>query len=210
MRQGPDGWLYVVTDNANYGQLVVNSGNPATDPWVVRSDVKFWWNRADIGGGNNITKGGLQPPGFGSGPGTFGPEFGFGWAVGENSTQPVLLIKTAWGGRERYFLHEREVAVELRPGGCIDVHLGIHAGHHGFLDEGGVEVARVQGDDFHRLGKRRGGGDQGGREWQEDGWDSHGWMTWSFGKITLDAMGISTVKSHEYKGFGNPILKESA
>jgi hypothetical protein len=35
-------------------------------------------------------------------------------------------------------------------------------------------------------------------------------MAWSFGKITLDAMGISTVKSHEYKGFGNPILKEGA
>ena len=72
----------VVNDNANYGQLVVNSGNPATYPWVVRSDVKLWWNRADIGAGAAVSKGGLTPV-FGSGPTTFGPEYGFGWAVGE-------------------------------------------------------------------------------------------------------------------------------
>jgi alpha-galactosidase len=107
----------VVNDNANYGQLVVNSGNPATDPWVVRSDVKFWWNRADIGGGNNITKGGLQPQGLGSGAATFGPEYGFGWAVGENSTQPVLLIKTAWGGKD--------LITNFRPPGAVAARGGV-------------------------------------------------------------------------------------
>jgi alpha-galactosidase len=89
----------VVNDNANYGQLVANTGNPAAAPWVVRSDVKFWWNRADIGAAANISKGGLNPRGFGSGPQTFGPEYGFGWAVGNHFSQPVLVIKTAWGGK---------------------------------------------------------------------------------------------------------------
>ncbi|WP_396259595.1 Ig-like domain-containing protein [Haloferula sp. A504] len=106
----------VVNDNANYGQLVVDSGNPATDPWVVRSDVKFWWNRADIGAGPAISKGGLNPQGFGSGPETFGPEFGFGWAVGDALTQPVLVIKTAWGGKDLINQFRPPSAVAARGG----------------------------------------------------------------------------------------------
>jgi hypothetical protein len=92
----------VVNDNLNHGQLVVDSGNSATDPWVVRSDVKFWWNRADIGAGPAISKGGLNPKDFGSGPATFGPEYGFGWAVGDAISQRVLVIKTAWGGKDLF------------------------------------------------------------------------------------------------------------
>lgn len=32
----------------------------------------------------------------------FGPELGFGWVVGEAFDEPVLIIKTAWGGRSLY------------------------------------------------------------------------------------------------------------
>jgi hypothetical protein len=39
--------------------------------------------------------------GYGS-PGCIGPELEFGWAVGDNYDEPVLIIKTAWGGRSLY------------------------------------------------------------------------------------------------------------
>ena len=29
----------------------------------------------------------------------FGPELGFGWTVGDHFSEPVLIIKTAWGGK---------------------------------------------------------------------------------------------------------------
>jgi alpha-galactosidase len=112
----------VVNDNANYGQLVANTGNPATAPWVVRNDVKFWWNRADIGAGANISKGGLNPQGFGSGPATFGPEYGFGWAVGDSTSQPVLLIKTAWGGKD--------LITNFRPPGAVAARGGVVGGYY--------------------------------------------------------------------------------
>jgi len=56
--------------------------------WVVRDDV--WINFLDRRG--NLTVG------FGS-PGRIGPELEFGIAVGDYYEEPVLLIKTAWGGR---------------------------------------------------------------------------------------------------------------
>jgi hypothetical protein len=56
--------------------------------WIVRDDV--WINFLDRRG--NLTVG------FGS-PGCIGPELEFGMAMGDLFDEPVLLIKTAWGGR---------------------------------------------------------------------------------------------------------------
>ena len=56
--------------------------------WAVRDDV--WIKFLD-------RKGPLTT-GFGS-PGCIGPELQFGWTVGDRSDEPVLLLKTAWGGR---------------------------------------------------------------------------------------------------------------
>lgn len=56
--------------------------------WIVREDV--WINFLDRKG--NLTVG------FGS-PNCIGPELEFGMAVGDYYDEPVLLIKTAWGGR---------------------------------------------------------------------------------------------------------------
>ena len=56
--------------------------------WAVRDDV--WIKFLD-------RKGPLTT-GFGS-PGCIGPELQFGWTVGDPTEGPVLLIKTAWGGR---------------------------------------------------------------------------------------------------------------
>ena len=56
--------------------------------WAERDDVwiKFWERKGPL------------TVGYGS-PGCIGPELQFGWTVGERLDEPVLLIKTAWGGR---------------------------------------------------------------------------------------------------------------
>jgi alpha-galactosidase len=59
--------------------------------WVERENV--WIKFLDRKG--NLTVG------YGS-PGCIGPELEFGNVVGDHYTQPVLLIKTAWGGRSLY------------------------------------------------------------------------------------------------------------
>lgn len=58
------------------------------DKWAERDDVfvKF------------LDRKGKLTVGFGS-PKSVGPELGFGWVVGDKYEEPVLLIKTAWGGR---------------------------------------------------------------------------------------------------------------
>ena len=56
--------------------------------WIVRDDV--WINFLDRRG--NLTVG------FGS-PDRIGPELEFGIVVGDYFKEPVLLIKTAWGGQ---------------------------------------------------------------------------------------------------------------
>lgn len=56
--------------------------------WIVRDDV--WVNFLDRRG--NLTVG------YGS-PNCIGPELEFGIALGDYFEEPVLLIKTAWGGR---------------------------------------------------------------------------------------------------------------
>lgn len=58
------------------------------DAWRVRDDV--WIQFLDRKGPLTV--------GFGS-PGCIGPELGFGWVVGDRTKAPVLLIKTAWGGK---------------------------------------------------------------------------------------------------------------
>ena len=59
--------------------------------WVVRDDV--WIKFLDRKGRLTV--------GFGS-PNCVGPELEFGTAVGDHYPEPVLLIKTAWGGRSLY------------------------------------------------------------------------------------------------------------
>jgi hypothetical protein len=63
----------------------------AGDKWAERDDVfvKF------------LDRKGKLTVGFGS-PGCVGPELGFGKVVGDHFDEPVLLIKTAWGGRSLY------------------------------------------------------------------------------------------------------------
>ncbi len=59
--------------------------------WVERSDVWVWTTDGE--------RSGKLKPGFGANEMQMGPELGFGWVIGENLKQQVLLIKTCWGGR---------------------------------------------------------------------------------------------------------------
>ena len=61
------------------------------DSWVERDDV--WVKFLDRKGKLTV--------GYGS-PKCIGPELGFGAVVGNHYAEPVLLIKTAWGGRSLY------------------------------------------------------------------------------------------------------------
>ena len=66
--------------------------------WVIRDDV---WCRFQT---RNELKAGPLSIGFAGYPGKhhIGPEFQFGHVVGDATTAPVLLIKTAWGGKSLY------------------------------------------------------------------------------------------------------------
>ena len=57
--------------------------------WVVRDDVWIWY----LGRHGGLTAG------YGARKTTIGPEFQFGHVVGRHFRDPVLSIKTAWGGK---------------------------------------------------------------------------------------------------------------
>jgi alpha-galactosidase len=61
------------------------------DKWIERDDVSIKF----------LDRKGKLTVGFGS-PNCIGPEIGFGTVVGDQFSEPVLLIKAAWGGRSVY------------------------------------------------------------------------------------------------------------
>ena len=69
--------------------------------WVVRDDVQISFK---VGG--KVLKGGLTVGYTGyAADGSrrhMGPELGFGFVLGDFYKEPVLLIKTAWGGKSLY------------------------------------------------------------------------------------------------------------
>lgn len=66
--------------------------------WVVREDVQISFKVGDT-----VRKGGLTVgyTGYG-GSSHIGPELGFGLVMGDYFENPVLLIKTAWGGKSLF------------------------------------------------------------------------------------------------------------
>lgn len=66
--------------------------------WVVRDDVLISFKVGD-----KVRKGGLTVgfTGYG-GSSHIGPELGFGFVMGDHFEEPVLLIKTAWGGKSLF------------------------------------------------------------------------------------------------------------
>ncbi len=82
-------------DPTNYGHLVNKDGT-----WKTRDDVKVWWRDSDVTAPRAVIKGNLKI-GYAQNrnPGWIGPEYGFGWTIGDRLKQPVLIIKVAWGGK---------------------------------------------------------------------------------------------------------------
>jgi len=70
----------------------------ANGEWVVRDDVQISFKTGD-----KVRKGGLTVgyTGYG-GSSHIGPELQFGHVMGDYFDEPVLLIKTAWGGKSLY------------------------------------------------------------------------------------------------------------
>ena len=66
--------------------------------WVVREDVQISFNVSD-----KVRKGGLTVGYTGYGESShLGPELAFGFVLGDFYKEPVLLVKTAWGGKSLY------------------------------------------------------------------------------------------------------------
>ena len=95
-RNGGKGSLeFLVKDPATaklFSQLVDAQGHFRTrdDVWISYLDRK-----------------GPLTVGYGANRDLIGPEIGFGWVMGDALTEPVLLIKCAWGGKS--------LAVDFRP-----------------------------------------------------------------------------------------------
>jgi alpha-galactosidase len=99
-------------DPKEYGHLVEQDGTLKT-----RDDVKVWWRDSDLAEPRKVIKGDLKV-GYSQSrnPGWFGPEYGFGWAVGDHFKQPVLIIKIAWGGKSLHADFRPPSAVKARGG----------------------------------------------------------------------------------------------
>ncbi len=83
---------YVKSNPKDYGHLVDANGEP-----VVRDDVWI----VDISQQHKKQTGWLTT-GYGASAGHIGPEYAFGFVVGDSYEDPVLLIKSAWGGKSLY------------------------------------------------------------------------------------------------------------
>ena len=82
--EGKGSLTYLAENNEKFAHLRKGKGS-----WVARDDVMVAY----------LDRKGPLAPGFGARSSQIGPELGFGHIVGEAIDEPVLLIKTAWGGK---------------------------------------------------------------------------------------------------------------
>ena len=84
-RNGGKGSLsHLAANSAEHKNLKDKDGK-----WVARDDVSIWY----------LGRKGKLAPGFGAKKSLIGPELGFGHVIGDAFDEPVLIIKTAWGGK---------------------------------------------------------------------------------------------------------------
>ena len=88
-----------------YGQLLVrvapgsSAGGKKLPVFVPRKDVWIsYWNSVGTNPAGERMNGPLTV-GFGSNKAYIGPEYGFGQVIGDSISDPVLVIKVAWGGK---------------------------------------------------------------------------------------------------------------
>eukprot|EP00112_Aurelia_sp_Birch-Aquarium-sp1_P001246 Seg11286.4 transcript_id=Seg11286.4/GoldUCD/mRNA.D3Y31 product="putative carbohydrate esterase" protein_id=Seg11286.4/GoldUCD/D3Y31 len=84
-------------EDKEYGKLLDKIQNKDKEGWKTRDDVWVFYPRK-AGGKEGIKKGKLTV-GFGVRDDRIGSELFFGITMGERFKEPVLLVKTCWGGR---------------------------------------------------------------------------------------------------------------
>ena len=139
----------VNTDPTNYGRLVDGTGN-----WVTRSDVKVWWRDSDITAARAVLKGDLKLGYADFRNATwFGPENAFGWVLGDYYTnKPVLLIKTAWGGKSLNVDFRPPSAAAMRGGVVGPYYTGMVDYARDVLDHLGTEFPEFAGMGYQIVG----------------------------------------------------------
>jgi hypothetical protein len=135
-------------DPKNYGRLVNKDG-----AWKTRDDVKVWWRDSDITAARAVIKGNLNI-GYAQSrnPGWIGPEYGFGWAVGDHLKQPVLIIKVAWGGKSLNVDFRPPSAVAARGGVVGPYYKGLIDYTHDCLNNLGSEFPEWKGRGYRIAG----------------------------------------------------------
>lgn len=93
---GKGNLVWAMENSASKGMM--RQLRDADGQWAVRDDVTISYKVRD-----KVRKGGLTVgfTGYG-GSSHIGPELGFGHVVGDKLEEPVLLIKTAWGGKSLF------------------------------------------------------------------------------------------------------------
>jgi len=86
--------LPVLGEHPKYGHLL-NMLQNDDGSWAVRDDVTIAWEAKE-------KKNAPLTVGWGCGENEIGPELLFGTIMGDKYDEPVLLIKTAWGGKDVY------------------------------------------------------------------------------------------------------------
>jgi len=154
----------VNNDPDNYGHLVNGDGS-----WKTRSDVKVWWRDSDIGNPRAVLKGDLGI-GFAQSRNSawFGPEYAFGWAMGDHFGDSVLIIKTAWGGKSIAVDFRPPSAVAARGGVVGPYYLGMLEYVNDVLDNLGTEFPEYAKMDYQiaGFGWHQGWNDSGSTEYE--------------------------------------------
>ncbi len=108
--------IFILAGQSNmvgFGQLTGAPGTPGIMDTLVKKNPKAYGHLVDKAGKHVVRddvwivnlsyKGkeqqGWLTTGYGASEGHIGPEYGFGFIVGDYFEDPVLIIKSAWGGR---------------------------------------------------------------------------------------------------------------
>ena len=128
--------------DVDYSGLLVDPGQPATSAWATRSDVKVWWKDGYVTDPRTVRKGDLKI-GYADAGTWFGPEYAFGRVMGDHFTEPVLIIKTAWGGID--------LAQGFRPPSAVAARGGVVGPYYNAMLD---DVREVSEQSRHRVSRR--------------------------------------------------------
>lgn len=139
------------------GQSILDGLRGPAGSWTVRDDVFVYFR-----GGERVGPLGV---GFGASEDRVGPEFAFGVRMGEHYKEPVLLIKTAWGGKDLHFdfrppsagplpypIDPEAFAQRGGPAAVGESYRNIVKDVHDCLDKMGTYFPSLQGREYEIVG----------------------------------------------------------